>query len=254
MLVLADEPPSPYVEGRRFAWAVGLCLPAFVGLLWRWVSLVSSGDHYPMYSARRVPWYLTLVLILATWGSVAAHGAALPSFYVSAYMFTQTFVVALKYVTRRMRPGIVLDLRLKRVRRHLPCLNYRGKRGATVLESFPSGDVAGAAVLSTSLYLATDSYASFLFTVGSAFGRMYFWAHHLGDVLVGAAIAVVCTVAIHRFVVSWQDFTGFHACAFCVPAHVLIRQLIPSWLRKPVPERYRDVSPTVKRSAGRQVW
>ena len=91
-----------------------------------------------------------------------------------------------------MRPGIAMKVRLNGVRRHLSTLNYHGRKGNTVFESFPSGDVAGAMVFGGVVYEHEFGISFLCICLDVALGRMYFWAHHLFDVSVGALIAAVC--------------------------------------------------------------
>eukprot|EP00939_MAST-03C_sp_MAST-3C-sp1_P002147 g2147.t1 len=265
VLVLVDDPPrddfgilttraTPYA--RRAAWAGVVCVPLFLALLYRWICLVRAGNHYPMYDAKRMPYYLAAVFAACELAPLSKHGLSLPCFYVSAYLFTQIFVLALKYTARRMRPGICLEMKLNRTKRYLPTLNYKGKKGATVLESFPSGDVAGAAVFSYVLFIVTGNYASFAFAFASAFGRMYFWAHHLGDVVVGFAFGCAGPALLHRLV-GWEQWTVFYGVGLSAVSMVLIRKFLPTWLRKPVPKMYQEKEPPVRlatRATARQVW
>ena len=144
-------------ENDRVQWMIAVVLPFFVYLFMRWITLIRNGDHYPMYERKH------LVKIL--FGSLIAmylfekqnpRAMALPCFYIASYLFTQIFVAALKVYTKRMRPGIAMKVRLNGVRRHLSTLNYHGRKGNTVFESFPSGDVAGAMVFSMSLFMSTN--------------------------------------------------------------------------------------------------
>ena len=71
--------------------------------------------------------------------------------------------------------------------------------------SFPSGDVAVAAVFSSSL-LASGHVADsglvpvlVLTVVLTAVGRMYWWYHWLADTVFGALLGVTCTAAVCTF-------------------------------------------------------
>lgn len=60
-------------------------------------------------------------------------------------------------------------------------------------ESFPSGDVAMAAMLAVPIWKLQHQRLAMAIVVSSAFGRMYVLAHHLFDVLSG----LVLTIVIH---------------------------------------------------------
>ena len=106
-----------------------------------------------MYSTKLLPVVVFGVAGFARVTGMAEHGAAAALFYVSAYMFTQTFIMILKVIVARVRPGTALAKELRGRRRHLECLNYRDKKGMTVIQAFPSGDVAGAMVFSVALFI-----------------------------------------------------------------------------------------------------
>lgn len=249
LLVLCDAPE------HKMIWTCGVCVPLFLYLFMRWVVLIRQGDHYPMYSTTYLPYMLgTLLAVLATariMFGFTDHGIALPCFYVSSYLFTQVFVVILKTFARRVRPGIALSAQLNGTSRYLKTLNYHNKKGYTVFESFPSGDVAGAMVFSHTIAIATGSSTwPYVFACMSAFGRMYFFAHHLGDVSVGALFAWIVTNSVHA-VVGWQNVTILHAFAICIPSRFLINYVIKRY-RKPLPKIYEVDSTPVRKP--KQVW
>ena len=78
-------------------------------------------------------------------------GPALPGwhafmFYLAALNITQTPVAFLKYTTSRRRPCVALKDELVNVKRSLPLMKSHLMKGPAAVESFPSGDAAGAAV------------------------------------------------------------------------------------------------------------
>lgn len=246
LLVLADMDPQRHRYACTFLWTMLVCVPTFIVLLVRWVRVLLAGDHHPMYSTKLVP-----PLVLALLGSLqffhwfdhmTTHGSAVPYFYISSWFLTQTVVSALKICVGRMRPGIALAESLRQVPRHLACLNYRGSKGVTVFESFPSGDAAGAMAFSTALFVITgrQHLSAFVFAGLSAFGRMYFWAHHIGDVSAGMAIAYVCTEALDRMV-GWRDFGAPLTLTITGVSYYVIFKLLPK-LRVPLPAKYRTPS------------
>ena len=149
----------------------------------------------------------------------------------------------LKFVCRRMRPAHALRSECLARTRKLKKMTFLGTKGYTVFESFPSGDAAGGMVASLALINAVPTLGSlgYFLAVGASFGRMYFFAHHVLDVVVGCLIAVMSTVALER-VGRAHEFTfglgqavgGMVLFIFCY------KQLLK--VRKPVPKQFKSKS------------
>jgi len=155
----------------------------------------------------------------------ASTAAALGSYYVCLHLLAQIPVLHLKSRTHRKRPGLSYSsTELHKVTRYFPDISYLTATGYTVFESFPSGDAAGGMIFSCVLALAVTSTSSnnsgnttpsssiilddanegsstnttitfiattywvYIFAITASFGRMYYWAHHLLDVIVGCLI------------------------------------------------------------------
>ncbi|KAK3282295.1 hypothetical protein CYMTET_9961 [Cymbomonas tetramitiformis] len=91
-----------------------------------------------------------------------------------------------------------------------------GGKGTTVLlremsprASFPSGDVAGAAVFAGVCWTVTGSPGYLVAIAVSAFGRMYFHAHHFLDILVGGLVGLAGTCFI-GWCQAWVIFGWMH--------------------------------------------
>ena len=202
-----------------------------------YIMCILRGSIATFYSVRYlVPSLLAGFTVSSLLGerALAAH-----IFYLCSYFITQMFVLTGKVFTRRLRPGSCMEEELMKVQRELPPLNYIGKTGHTVFESFPSGDAAGAMCLSAAAYAITGYTQRWVFAFGflSAFGRMYFFAHHFGDVSVGIGIAAAVVFAADA-VLSWETFGVFHFC-FLFPVFVLFYGQI-SKFKKDVPPKYRS--------------
>ena len=83
------------------------------------------------------------------------------------------------------------------------------QRISTAYASFPSGDAAGAAAFAVSAFWLSMNPLWLLCAPLSAFGRMYFHAHHLLDVSVGVGIGALVTAGLHvafKRGLTWQAF------------------------------------------------
>jgi len=146
------------------------------------------------------------ILLPSSSKASTSASASLGSYHLCLYLLSQIVALQLKTLAHRKRPGLCdsLQSELKKVRRHFPELTYMNASGYAVFESFPSADAAGAMIFSCALSLAIknndddddDDNSSaaatsnwvYIFVIITSFGRMYYWAHHLLDVLVGCMI------------------------------------------------------------------
>lgn len=101
---------------------------------------------------------------------------------------------------------------LCQVKRHLPQNQHILRSPTTRNGSFPSGDVSGAAALAASAATASAAAAPMallwvLIPLSSAFGRVFFHAHHVIDVTCGALLGLAVPLAT-RAVVSVANGVG----------------------------------------------
>lgn len=227
VLAWAAEPTMGFPGLPHFAgystWLLFVCIPFFLIMLAYYTYLLRQGDHHPFYTTSYLVPLLGVVLG-GTYFCSPKLGVAAPVFYLCSYFLTQIFILVGKVRGQRLRPGVSsLKHKLSKVNRAIPTLNYLDALGYTVFESFPSGDAGGAMCFSYSLFLITNNPWSFVFAALSAFGRMYFWAHHLGDVIVAMSISACATSFLFNVVgsASLAVFGWVHA-AIAVPSFVIL--------------------------------
>ncbi|KAG8463854.1 hypothetical protein KFE25_000022 [Diacronema lutheri] len=170
------------------------------------------------------PVFVAASVALAKLSSPAAFHVT--TFYIASWGYAVLMGSLLKTIFARRRPCISMagcerldDERLLPLHEHL-CV------GHTAIESFPSGDAIGGAVASSALYLASGGASVFVWLplILSAYGRVYIWAHHLLDVLVGAAIGVGISCGLHALS-PWTEF-GMWQLLLCVAIFVIGRKLV----------------------------
>ena len=148
--------------------------------------------------------HLALLLCRVFPGGRAAVPAA--AFAQIAWLLTQGVIAVLKIGAGRCRPvacnSLAERLAGDRVRRQFPQLQDFLRSPTTRHESFPSGDAAGASSWATAAIVMGAhgavgapmlGWLGSIGAFGSAFGRVYFHAHHILDVLVGAALGASVT-------------------------------------------------------------
>ena len=105
-----------------------------------------------------------------------------------------TLVCRFHYNCRRERPASrlrnELSPRTPMQLQYLLCL----KR--TQFESCPSGDVAGAVVLASSLWFETGCQWIWVVVPLSAFGRVYYRAHYIADTIAGFFLGIIAFTAL----------------------------------------------------------
>jgi len=135
-------------------------------------------------------------------------------FQLAAWCISIIPVYLLKPSIARMRPVAWCnskncnDLELKTAlsQKHLQILPKIFIRDANA--SFPSGDTAGAVAVVYSLGRCGGNLGIVLAlscVAASAVGRMYWQAHHFGDVLTGIFIALSCCWLLENFLLLWQE-------------------------------------------------
>lgn len=149
--------------------------------------------------------------------------------FIVAWSTALVPVLILKGKAKRRRPAVCVPTLVPETSRVIAVLPIMFTKDANA--SFPSGDVAGAVVFGWTLAFACKMPAmGIAMVVLSAFGRMYWRAHHFLDVSVGGVIAVVCCACLSRFVVDvdsvkWWHPVAAHVCllGFMIQAHKKVK-------------------------------
>ena len=164
-------------------------------------------------------------------GAARRDGYHAICFYTCAWCLAQLVCGLAKARAGRRRPVHVLSGELGRVRRTLRrtvCVGLAAGRNA--IESFPSGDTAGAGVFAACLWRCAPRAGAWavgghpacaLFAVAAGFGRMFFHAHHLLDVAAGASVGAASTLALDAAIAHFSaggDADGWRRVGF---VHVL---------------------------------
>jgi len=143
--------------------------------------------------------YLAAIVLVSSTASSRANQAQLK--FALCMLIAQLPTLALKIVSKRLRP-VVADahwLNVVTVRRLLG-VHESVNTPKEARESFPSGDAVGAGVFYGVLACSTDSSLWLIPVVITLFGRVYFWAHHIGDVSVGCIIGLSVSYVLHAIV------------------------------------------------------
>lgn len=164
-----------------------------------WTYAILNHCHEKFYTVSKGVLASSIIASHLTVYHLSPHSTNVASHYFLSYLSTQSIVVALKMYCVRMRPAHALKETLAPIPRLIPRVTFRGAKGWTVFESFPSGDAAGGACFSVVLAGITGSNWAYLIAAIVCYGRMYLFAHHLLDVAVGCAIAYVVTTLLGRF-------------------------------------------------------
>lgn len=153
--------------------------------------------------------------------SIAAREAAYS--FLSAACVVNAVLFAVKKLVGRLRPCAALDISSKRTAMMLAYINpMKGPGHAT--DSFCSADVA---VMATLVYhMDGPSYLRAALLATTMFGRLYFWAHHLVDVVCGAicGLAVCEALDVMDFGSTWKEATACFILFLAVAVAYLKRQ------------------------------
>lgn len=178
-----------------------------IWLFWQWMNVLSAADGvsraWILYSPRvfiAAPVAGLILSYTATDDEVARASAAL---YLVSWFVTVLPILALKGLCRRRRPLASDAVHIgpnaaaaakKKALSTIVLMLRKGDPNA----AFPSGDVAGAVSFAYPLWRCggLNAGVAAMLVLLSAFGRMYWHAHHALDVIVAALIAVVCCVGI----------------------------------------------------------
>lgn len=197
--ILCAGPPTLAVLASKGP--VPLPLSFILSALWTvtlgtWFSFCAGKEEYAKKYLFAKASYVFGPLVGLMIASLAEHEAwAVGAFFNMAWSTTLVPVLVLKGFTKRRRPAVSVPSTPK-VLEILPRFLRKDANA-----SFPSGDVAGAVAFAVPLAVGCGlPKIAGLVALGSAFGRMYWHAHHALDVLVGATIGVISCSFIRNFV------------------------------------------------------
>mmetsp|Transcript_6443 Transcript_6443/g.13082 ORF Transcript_6443/g.13082 Transcript_6443/m.13082 type:complete len:356 (+) Transcript_6443:229-1296(+) len=222
---------DPQVTSQSCKYYFGLLLlPSFALSLGAYLKIARDGEIKRIYIWTKYillpfPFGIPLLAELLL-GERAGHAAALA---LSSWFFTETVCHVFKISARRMRPVIALADKIKGVTRRLSSIQHVLTEGETAFESFPSGDAAGAAAISTVLAAYGAGPLSWLCVALSAFGRVYLHAHHVIDVVVGSLFGYACTRGLINYYGLDSGLGPFHSVGFMglfVGFHVFCRKYL----------------------------
>ena len=138
-------------------------------------------------------------------------------FYLVSWYVSIAPILAVKSLSRRRRPIVCSAIQIGEA-----CVEAASRKALTVIPrmlrhdgnaAFPSGDVAGAVCWAFPLWRAGLRLLPVSAVACSAFGRMYWQAHHAMDVVLGGA-AAACTCALleaalgHTSLAQWYHLLG----------------------------------------------
>jgi membrane-associated phospholipid phosphatase len=167
-----------------------------------------------------------LAVVLCSLCDLESGGAF---FYLCTWYTSILPVLILKRVTARRRPACCEAT--TGIKRALPMIPSMMRRDPNA--SFPSGDVAGAVSFAYPLwYCGAAPKLAVACIALSAFGRMYFHAHHLLDVLVGGLIALFTAVALERGLGACAA-TAWHPLAALAVVGMIMKLLGPGPFSRP---------------------
>jgi len=200
------------------SWAVGLV--AFGGGLVGW---------WGSSKALKFSLVATPLLTAALLPVVEPAGRSIALMGLSCSCLAVLSTLPAKRALRRKRPIVALvgNLAAQRaplLKTYFESLLSENQR----LESHPSGDTAVMAANVAVLWANQGISAplAVVATLTTAFGRMYFWAHHLLDVAAGGGLGLVVTLACMRvdFGSSWAS-AAFSYVTFVVSAALYLKSL-----------------------------
>lgn len=199
---LASPPTDRGFVGTGLLLALAVGLSAFFGGLKGYLNFRQTTKQLLL----TLPIFTLSFLSL---GRVPAAARSVGFTSITCTVLTVALTIPLKALSNRLRPAAALKLGEKVAERRSPlvvpyiqamCVGGQSK------ESLPSADAA--VMAANALLLSAWSYppapwapAALGLTMIALcfFGRMYFWAHHLLDVLTGAAVGAIVTLSLRHF-------------------------------------------------------
>jgi membrane-associated phospholipid phosphatase len=186
----------------------------------------TSGPKKMLYSAPTLVlapvWGCVLLRLVTT--SATARGAAY--FHLAAWFLSIIPVLGLKGAARRRRPvvcpkeAVGVSVAVAQSRKALQSIPRMLHEDGNA--SFPSGDVAGAVSFAYPLVMCGGSAPLAAACVAlSAFGRVYWQAHHLLDVTCGGLISLgACALLEAGLAASANQSADLPACTLAARWHV----------------------------------
>ena len=140
-------------------------------------------------------WYIVASVILYLFFRYIYNdilNAARALFVFLSLSLTGIFIDILKWITGRYRPIELFN--------H-GCFGFTYFSTGYELTSFPSGHAQTAFTLATALTILFPRYGIPLFVIAGAvaISRLVLTAHYLSDVIAGAGIGILCTMAVKYF-------------------------------------------------------
>mmetsp|Transcript_33446 Transcript_33446/g.87732 ORF Transcript_33446/g.87732 Transcript_33446/m.87732 type:complete len:242 (+) Transcript_33446:142-867(+) len=214
--------------------------PAMEGLLAAAIELDRAATHWLQRSVTLGP---AEVLLLPGAKGFGWHGfpvglVAVVTAFGRKQLWYTMMSAAVGQITSRLLKGYTLRTRPRPppggVVRWLTCVVARpGQHLRTDGDgpAFPSGDSVFAGVFGASLAL-TQGHPLYLgLTLNAVVARSYFMYHWLGDTVVGAAIGVAASVAVHRLCHritgredGWREISERHVVAAAAVFYIVMRR------------------------------
>lgn len=206
-------------DGRSADWCVASAMLAGLVATFSACLFATGGIRYTkvLYGPPTVvlaPW---AALALLRWMEAAAADAGTACFYLVSWYVVIAPILVVKSLSRRRRPIVCSASHVGEA-----CVEAASRKALTVIPrmlrhdanaAFPSGDVAGAVCWAFPLWRAGLRLLPVSAVALSAFGRMYWQAHHAMDVLVGG-VAATCACALleaalgHTSHARWYHLLG----------------------------------------------
>mmetsp|Transcript_15891 Transcript_15891/g.25827 ORF Transcript_15891/g.25827 Transcript_15891/m.25827 type:complete len:319 (+) Transcript_15891:58-1014(+) len=175
-------------------------------LWWARITGESTRDGSGFAKAYNAPshvmrWAPHAVMAFAMFGDqVGVQAVAL---YYCSWFLTQLCCETVKIYFQRARPAVALASELDAVGRALPEVAALVRKPSQAYMAFPSSDAAGSAVFAVSLVASATSYVTreaivlaVIAVLLVGFGRVYFHAHHVLDIIGGYLIGSACTAFV----------------------------------------------------------
>mmetsp|Transcript_15673 Transcript_15673/g.20114 ORF Transcript_15673/g.20114 Transcript_15673/m.20114 type:complete len:308 (-) Transcript_15673:337-1260(-) len=215
-----------------------ITLPITLLLLLYWFRSVSRDTIKNVYFATKplLPFLVFGPPLLTKLFMKSGYSSA--CFVVCNWCIAEVFCHSLKITSRRMRPLICIP-EIKQVHRELPSLQTILKTGETAFQSFPSGDAVGAAAFSTTLYIINSDniIISVVPVFLCCFGRIYFHAHHLSDVIIGSSFGFLTGLLLER-AIGLISFMWVHVL-LSLTGFIVFHRICAKAVSFEVPEEYR---------------
>lgn len=167
-------------------------------------------------------------LLLSQLEFAAPIAAAAGNLHLTTWFASILPIIELKRLARRRRPAAseprhIGEATAAAGRAKALCAIPAMLRSGDPNTSFPSGDVAGAASVAYSLWRCGGSPTTAFACIGfSALGRLYWQAHHLLDVVCGAAISLAVCAAVDLVISGGPSASAAATCPPAEPWHAAV--------------------------------